>query len=362
MPVEAGEKAVEAILLTNEEKSEMATAIQDKFDSVFNAADDAVETPATPEKKPDPEPTVDEEIPAKTAEESKGEEKPVDEVTDEVTDDKTDEPVVEAAVDSTAPILPAAYRRSLKAYEWTDAEIEAGLKSGGAQFIQTASKLHATRNRELGEWAKLGREKKAETAATLPAPSSIGTAALPAINVEELKKEYGENTFFDKVVVPINQTIAAINSMLPAVQKSVARTQRSEAEALGSQIDGFFSGSELKDFAPIYGTKTATLTDAQLTERQKVLEHADALIGGAAMQGRKLTLEQALTLAVDSLTSGQREQTAREKIAASLKARQRGITLKPGARKTLPSGKQADPREALASQVKGKLAAMFPQS
>lgn len=50
------------------------------------------------------------------------------------------------AGDADSPTLPDSYRRSLKAYGWTDDEIAQNLKSLGSSFIGTAAKIHSNRN------------------------------------------------------------------------------------------------------------------------------------------------------------------------------------------------------------------------
>ena len=344
---------VAKVKLSDDAASELAERIQGKFDDIFAEADDKpVEKPVEEEKPAEEEPvSADAEKEPEKEEKPATEEKPAEE-----------KPAEEAAADPDAPTLPAAYRRSLKGYEWTDEEIDSALKHGGNGFVATAAKLHATRSKEVGEWAKLGRERQQRQNAPTPAQpaaSSVGNPLVPSVDAAALKKQYGDEPLIDKITGPVNAAIAAINKMLPAVQQSHARTQRTEMETLGKQIDDFFSTGEMKEVADVYGTKTDTLTEAQLAERKKILEHADALVGGASMQGRTLTLEQALQLSADALLSGKREQIARDRLAATLKTRQKGLVNKPGSRKAATVADGPLTKDSLAKRVAGDLRKVF---
>ena len=103
-------------------------------------------------------------------------------------------------------------------------------------------------------------------------------------------------------------------------------------EGLHRQIDGFFGSKELKPYHEQYGTTTATLNDSQLSARQKVLEFADAIVTGARSQGRYLSLDEAMQLAHDSVSSSSKSTAARKEITGTMQQRNKGITLRPSAR------------------------------
>jgi len=86
-----------------------------------------------------------------------------------------------AASESDAPTLPAAYRRSLKAAEWTDEEIDQAAKTQGAGFLSFAKKVHESRNAEVNRWAELGRAAKTQQTAVTPTDPF---AALKAVDIE----------------------------------------------------------------------------------------------------------------------------------------------------------------------------------
>lgn len=264
--------------------------------------------------------------------------------------------VAETTTDKNAPTLPAAYRRSLKAYEWTDEEIDSALKQGGQNFITTAGKLHSTRSKEVAQWAELGRQKRPDSTQS---PAAETSSVIKPIDAKALKAKYGDEALIDELVGPMNKLAEQMNAMLPQVQAAQQQSQTARQEALGRQIDGFFGGKELESYKDTYGTETGKLNTEQLSSRNKVLELADALIGGAKLQGRNLSFDEAMTLAHDSVTGGTKEQAARTQIVKQLEKRQQAITLKPASRKIEGQPSAAKSRNELEKKVADRLKTAF---
>jgi hypothetical protein len=319
-------------------KDELASKIQSDFAQVMGTADEddapAAETAEAPDETaaPDADAVAGDEAPAKSD----------DAAQDEAAPETTEQPTEAAAQSSksTAPTLPAAYVRSLKAYDWTDEEIKEAAQQPG--FLATAAKIHANRNRELQTWADAGRRAKEAQASQQPAKDAAQSdpqaSGLKPIDAAALKAEYGDDVLIDKLVGPLNATIAQINAILPVVQQTQQRAAMSQAEMLARQIDGFFGSKDLEPYHKQYGTNTATLDSEQLAARQKVLEFADYLVGGAAQNGRSLSFDEAMQMAHDAVSGGTKEQAARQKIVAQTKQRNKGISMKPGARGTNLNG------------------------
>lgn len=331
MPIEAANSGAlpEVPRIAESVKSDLASKIQSSFDQVMGS-DEPEETPAeeTPVEETPAEETAGTEV------EQSGEQAAEEEAATETTDEQTEAAAKPAANAGKSPTLPAAYRRSLKAYDWTDEEIDAAAQQPG--FLATAAKIHANRVKETQAWADAGRKaKEAQTAGQQPqkdaAPSTTQQQGLKPIDAEALKAEYGDEALIDKLVGPLNATIAQINSILPVVQQTQQRAAMSQAEQLGRQIDGFFGGKEMEPYRELYGAN-GKLSQEHFAARNKVLEFADYLIGGALQNGRSLSFDEAMTLAHDAISGGTKEQAARQKIVAQAKTRNKGLTLKPGAR------------------------------
>lgn len=233
-----------------------------------------------------------------------------------------------------APTLPAAYRRTLKAYGWEDEDIETNLKALGASFITTASKLHSNRNAEVAAWAEAGRAarervKAADKTQITPDQAAAGQALKP-IDMAAVEAHFGNDKMLDQFFGPVNAAIEVINKMMPQVQQAQANTKQAEMAALGNQIEEFFGSEDLKPYAALYGDlKTGQLEPTHFSARNKLLETADALQHGAFAQGRKLSLKEAMQIAHDSISAGYKVSAVRTELVKKLKTRQAGITLKP---------------------------------
>lgn len=331
-------------------KTDLASKIQSSFDAVMgNDTDDAVETPAADEPAAE---TSETEQAAEATEAATAQDEPeasADETTDATADNEA------AAPAKGAPTLPAAYVRSLKALEWTEAEIAEAAKN--PSFITTAAKLHATRNKEVAEWAKLGRAAKEQQSQSQQAQTAQPPLVLKPVDAKALKAKYGDEPLIDEIVGPVNAMIEQLHTMLPVVQQTQSRAQQAQLESMGRQIDSFFSGKDMEPYKDEYGTESAKLNEKQLDARKKVLEFADALVGGATQQGRQLSVDQALQMAHDATSGGTKVQAARQQITKQLQARAKGLTLRPGARgsNVAKSGSRSD----LEKRVRSGLSAVL---
>lgn len=335
---------VEVAETTQNDRTELEARVADNLAEVFptgvdevldNVAEDTKpEKPVPPHKRPPEAPAEELAEASETTAEAK-----------ETPSEKETKPAVEEAAPTDGPTLPAAYRRTLKAYEWTDEEINQALTQPG--FLGTAAKLHATRTKEMQHFAEVGRKARQ----TAPAP--VQETDLSPVDIEGLKKVYGDEALIKQISDPVNAAIARINQALPKIRASEQAAQIAQLETLGKQVDQFFGSSEAAD---IYGKAAGSATDAQIVARTAVLEMADALRSGARQQGRDMSFDEALQTAYDAKTSVTKTETARKDIVKTLQTRAKAITIKPSGRAATP--KVAD-RSKLEMNVKDGLAKIF---
>ncbi|MEM8737269.1 MAG: hypothetical protein AAGG38_02160 [Planctomycetota bacterium] len=287
----------------------------------------------------------------------------------------------EAVADEPASPLPAAHVRSLKAYDWTDAEIEAGLKADPTGFPAMAAKVHQTRNSELARWAEIGRSRQPpppppevppdvsahgqrSSQADLSVADGFPGANLPGaglpgvkpLDLDALQEKYGDDEQITEVVQTVNTAVERLNKIIPQVETSLNRVQQTEQDALEKTVNAFFSTGELKQYAEVYGPDFGSLTDEQHAARIRVLQTADALSIGAQAQGHNLGVTDALQMAHDMVAGDYKVKVARGSLKAKAKQRQRGITFKPSSktkRASAPTGEQA-----LEAKVGAKLRAL----
>lgn len=311
----------------------------------------------------DTEEKVEDEKDEKDDTEEEVEDDTEEEVEDEVERESTDsdEAVVDETDESSAPTLPAAYRRSLKAYGWEDADIEAALQHDETAFTLTAMKIHKTRNDEIAKFAEQGRRLRQDAGNRTPeseTPKSPTAAELKTIDTDALIEKYGNEEIVMAMAAPMNAAIAEMQALMPEVRKSVASAKRTQQEALGKAIDTFFGGTDMEPYSELYG-KPGIRTPEQTEKFDGVLELADAILAGAAEQGRKLSFEDAMESAHSDVSKGFTKTAVRTEIKKSIKKRGGSLTLKPSKGGKTPKAGQPKTQKQLEVRVQAALSKAF---
>ena len=342
---EAPAVASEKISLADDPK--MVETIQSRLDAAQIDDDEVIETPV---EKPVETPAAEVETPAVEAD-----------------GDEPTEAVVEVKPTEVAPetsTLPEAYRRTAKAREWTDAEIDRFYKQDPALAIQTLSKMHDSRVKEISEWATIGRAARQQqvvpTAVQVPAAASVQTPPILApINIEAMIEKHGNEELIRDLVGPLNLAIQYVQPLVHQAQQTQQQAAQTAREQVGTVVQGFFTAKEMEPFKDMYGSDLASLKPVQFQARSQVLELADALIAGARMQGRSFTVEDALRAAHDSVSHGQVEKIVRERLKGAVKERERGITLRPSHTGIKPGSGAPANRQELESRSRDRLREVF---
>lgn len=354
--------------LSPEDRDALASKLASKLDDLDSDDPDGFDdsdgsTDATSDEATD----GDDDGQTTAGEGSEGGEKDGDE--GDASDDSSegDQQTDQGAAADGAPTLPDAYRRSLHAYGWKDEEIDQNLEALGERFIDTAARIHTNRNQELTSWADAGRKAREQRQS---APASQGQAqpstnqppeGLQPVDIAKLKEKYGEDEEeLVELASRVNATVEQVRQILPQVQQAQRVVQQAEVDALVREIDTFFRDDSLKPFTDRYGDGQASLTDEQRQNRDAVLDLADAMIEGAQLQGRELSVQQALTYAHDSLTADQQASAVREAVKQEAKRRNRGISQRPSNRGSQQSrGPAVKTRSDLETATQDRLRAAF---
>lgn len=245
---------------------------------------------------------------------------------------------------SGVPTLPESYRRSLHAYGLDDELIDLNLKNQGTTFLETAARLHEKRNRDTAAMAQLGRQYRTQQSqqggeGDLPTPRTPQPAGrqpntgIQPFNVKQLREEYGDDTLIDKVIPQVNAIIESHNAMLSDMRRNQQVMQQNQQAQLNRTIDDFFVGESKKGYEGLYGG-TGQRNAGQEESRLRVMEMANDLVIAHQVQGRNISVEEAMTVAHDSVSSGFKQTAARATIQKAAKARNRGLTQKPSNRRT----------------------------
>jgi len=304
-------------------------------------------------------------------------EEPAEELVEKPVEESVDEPVEESSEEDESkavepvegePTLPAAYRRSLLASEWSEDEINEFFAANPQGALTFAEKVHRTRNAQTAQFAAAGRQAR-QAAVAAPTPTATEAAQqaeglMTPVDVDAMVEKLGNEEVIRAIATPVNAAIARINDMLPEVQKSVRVAQQASKEALYAQIDGFFGSEELKPFEEVYGAGSMTdmesLPKVQQENRKRILEDADAICAGAALQGRPLTVGEAMLMAHDSVAKEFQAKLIRKDIKKKTKKRAKGKSLKPtGQKPRSGSDRRPSTRNQLEKQVAVGLGQVF---
>ena len=350
--------------LDDASRDELADSIGDKLAAALDGEPPIVTPKSKNDESVDDEPVDDEPVDDKPTDDDDDEPKDDESVDDEPVDDDVkpadDEEAVVGDDKKSTPTLPEAYRRSLRAYGWEEAEIDSAMNDNAEGFTLTAMKIHRTRNEEISKFAEIGRKaRQTATVATEPESGDVTQKSFHAIDRDKLVEQYGNEEIIDALIGPMQERIAVLDELLPEVRESAKQARQSRQDTLGTAIDTFFESPEMVPFADLYGDKTAR-TPAQKEKFDGVLELADAIIYGAAGQGRSLTFEDAMESAHADISKGFTQKVVRSEIKETVKAREKSISLKPShGGKATKSGGKPNTRKQLERKTKTALAKVF---
>lgn len=253
--------------------------------------------------------------------------------------------------------LPDAFHRAAEHDGWKPEDIKGFFEADPERALVTFQNIYNSMNRASRDFANLGRIKaeqvRQQTEDTTKTDDKVEIKDF--VDVEKLKEEYGDNPLID-VVKPLNDALKQISQEVKSLksQKSpsaddiafaksdqIAATQRAEATAEQADtklIEQFFNAEDMKSYNDFYGVLKMgqipqDLQPGQQKNRYEVLQTADQMIVGNAMQGTELSVNDALLRAHLLVTEPIREKVIREEIKSSLVKRNKGLTLRPSAGK-----------------------------
>lgn len=255
---------------------------------------------------------------------------------------------------NATPTLPAAQVRSLKAFGWSDDEIAEAI--GTPHFAKTVERIHATRAKSTQQWADLGRAKRDSEQENAGGTEQGAGQTSGRIDAAALKEKYGSDELIDELVGPINAAYDRMEAMLPDIQAGQVAMNDANFAAAKASVDQFFKADDMKAYSSAYGAESASLTNDQRGNRERLLEMADYIRVGSDIQGHEMTIHEAMGYAHEVVGSSFKAEAVRKDLSKSVKQRSASITLRPstvvpGSRtgSTTPSELEKNVRERLAS-------------
>lgn len=167
---------------------------------------------------------------------------------------------------------------------------------------------------------------------------------LPGFQFKPEVLEGLDEPFVNQVLQPVQQYLDQIGQVMNRVVAGHdSFINERQKEMLYQQIDGFFNDRG-ESYQDLYGQGgRSEISPEALEARKRVVREADAIKAGAQMQGRNLTVAEALEMAHNLVSSSHQNQTARRQITRDIQKRQAQVTIPPTNRSNQSDDTSGDP-------------------
>lgn len=254
--------------------------------------------------------------------------------------------------------IPEHLLNAARRFKWSDEKIQRLIEHDPDTARETFEQFHEQSNRLAQEYADLGRASagspthQAPPVPTTPPPGQgYGANQVPAQvqpqqpgqqNQQPPQQGYMqpfqfdddylnglEPEFKDKFVEPVQKYLGQQAQVMNAVaQRFESFIHERQTEALHMQIDQFFDG--LDGYQDLYGKGQRTgLSEVAMMTRQRVAREADMIRAGAFQQGRTMSVQEALEMAHNLVSSPHQETVARKKLTKRVQRRASQLTVRP---------------------------------
>lgn len=320
------------------DESKLEEQVGGKLANIFGTSDENLEVDDELENDED----LEEEDEEDESEEDDHEEDDDDEDDRSEEDDEDEEDDSSTSGDEEDELepVPQAYIQAAKAYGWTDKKIKKLLKLDRATALETLAGIYDTRNQINSHYSEMGRRANQE-----PPKKKEPAPTVPPIDVAAIEEALGGKD----EAAPVIALLQKQNEMIAAMQPSNEPAPRNDAllpdidsryqnaveeSGVEQQLNMFFDTDSMKPFKEVYGNMAIgqtweDLPAGQRKHRFKVLQKADSIIGGAKIQGRKVSLQEALLDAHLLVTQPYRDKITVDGIRKKVVKRSKGRTLKP---------------------------------
>jgi len=278
----------------------------------------------TPDSESEPEPDSEQEPEQKLEQES--EQEPAEE------DESTPESKDGDGKASEKPAIPDNYFRAATHQGWKPERISKLYDADPEGTVEWLKKIHDDTNNLNGQFAELGRKKIALEQAAVDAELKPQDAK-PELDLADLRRRADDD--------PVGVMLEIIKHQTPKPQEQPAAqpaqtNQREEDMAIAQQLHTFFTAKDLEVYKDFYGSPVegnpydwSNSTPGQAANRQTVINEADAIVAGYALQGKQISVVEALNAAHLRVSAPIAEQVVREQLVSKVKKRSKGITLRP---------------------------------
>lgn len=328
----------------NEQEHDVEEKLQGSLDELFDEEaelDEPVESEAEAEDAADPEEPTPQDTDEPTEEEVGESDSEAGESGE--ADDST--PQGEGETDSVE--MPDAYFRAAVHQGWKPEDVKEFFEADPKRALRTLENIYNSTNKLSSEFAKLGQARMKDADPQKTEEKSL--------DLDKYRSEYGDDDPLVKELEAMQKRLDEVGAQKP--QQGTLQQQfqpQFDTAQLQKQIDTFFSSDNLGAYEDYYGLERdpGDLTQNQAKRRWEVLNTADQIMMGAQVQGKEMSVSQALESAHLLVSEPVREQAVRKDLLSKVKKRSRGLTLKP---KSADSPAKKKPGEGLEAKVQERL-------
>ena len=275
--------------------------------------------------------------------------------------------------------IPDSFYRAAIHQGWKPEEIQEFCEKTPELALRTFGKIHESTNKLSSQFAELGRikmqsvktEQKIEDK-----PGKVAETKVESIDIAQLKEAYKDDPIVD-VIVQQQKQYQNVLERLDAQTEEIRQTRQSvnapnvkEQELIQQQVSQFFGADDMKIYTDFYGSdkdaegnavQPESFMPGQRANRAAIIQMADQMIAGAELQGREMSVSEALECSHMVLTAPMVEQRVRSKIKKAVVKRNKGITLKgSGKRKTAGVDKSGElTQDELEARTASRISKLF---
>lgn len=360
---------------------ELVSSVEERLASTFSGLTDA--------KKVEDKPAdSDDDIDDSTSEKDDGSQtddsKSDDDSTpddDEVKDDEVkDDEVKGVKVKDDEKALPDAFKRAAIHQGWKDKDVDEFFEANPDSALRTFENIYNSTNNLSRKYGDLGRAHRQAEAAKTAKDAGEKKVDFVGVDIAKLKESgvdldpaveailTAQNKQLEAVTKTVND-ISTTHKPVEVVNREAARHKVSADATVEQQIRNFFEIDSMAPYKKFYGDLDLSMSWEDLTAGQKenrfrVIEQADLMVAGAAMQGQEMKVDEALGLAHLLVTEPVRERIIRDNIKSQVVKRTKSMVLKPSGKKVgsnvsdSADGKPQS-RKELESKTEQRLAKVF---
>lgn len=256
--------------------------------------------------------------------------------TTETEDEPEGEEQTETPASSAIPSLDPNLRFVAQQFGWTDEKIDKLNKADPELAADTFTQLASA-------YTNLSRQYVVPQGQPPAAPQPVAQPQAPASKLDQLYADLSSfaeengDTIVERLLKPLrDEVIEPVRRMQAALEVQQQAAVRAEVQSTLSALTG--------QFGDVYGKDDATLTPQQQQSRVNLAGIADQIRAGAKMQGRELSVKEALNRAHLIVTADRRDEAVRTQVRDQVQKRNRQITARPTARQAPKAalGKRSD--------------------